>query len=116
MAIVITRLAGPVALSNAAAVLFTCPTNSLALVQNCTFANTDVGNHTITVYVVPAGQGIGAGNRVIPSQSISALGTFQSRELFGVVLSPGDTIQALADTSGVVNALLDGILTGATGS
>lgn len=116
MTIIATRLAGPVLLTNSAMTLFTAPTNSIVFVSAASFDNTDTANHTIKVYVVPAGGTTGAANQVISNQSLSIGQSYQAPELRGLVLNPGDTIQALADTAALVNCIISGFIMGSSGN
>jgi hypothetical protein len=116
MTIVPTRLTNPVLLTNSASTQFTCPANSIAFVQSVNFSNTDTTNHTITAYLVPNGGTIGAAVALINNQSITGKQSYQAPELRGAVLNTGDTIQCLADTSGVVNVTINGFLMGSSGT
>ena len=117
MTIIATRLTGPATLANAPAVIYTAPASSIVFIQSAVFANTDAtGIHTITVYVVPSGGGIGAATTVVPKQSISPSSTYKSSELAGVVMNPGDTIEASADTAALVTYTISGFVMGSSGT
>lgn len=97
-------------LSASVAVMYTQPVNSLGQVLRATVYNTDTVARQITVYRVTSGGSpgttniilSGAGGRVMPGQELII------NALAGMVLNPGDTIQALADVTSVVNFFMSG--------
>lgn len=101
---------GAAQLQTTAAAIFTVPPGTAQVrIDKATFTNCDASNaHTITVYLVPAGQAVGASNTVIASQSIAESACYVSAELPGHVLASGDSLQALADTANEVTAIVSG--------
>lgn len=87
-------------LTNAASILVTGqPSTTATIVSAATFTNTDTVPHTLTVYVVRSGGSPGPANILIDALPLPINPPYVSQELQGVTLAPGDTIQALADTS-----------------
>lgn len=90
-------------LAGAVALLFTARANTTAtIITSATFTNADTGSHTFTVYVVRSGGTPGLANILIDAQSIGAKAAYVSPELQNVMLGPGDSIQAFADTGAEV--------------
>lgn len=86
-------------LTTAAATLYTGPANTQTVVSSAVFTNVDSVARILTAYVVRSGGTAGAANTLIKSQSIAAGVAYVSPELAGVILGPGDLIQAKADAN-----------------
>ena len=93
-------------LTNAAATLFTSPTNTTTVITNATFTNVDSGARLLTVWVVRSGGSASASNIIIGASaagfSLASGQAYVSPELAGVVLAAGDFIQAKADANSVI--------------
>lgn len=102
MTITPVQLIAPQQLTNAAAIYYTS-TNIRTRVDKMSFTNVDTANpHTVTVYLVPNGGSPGVTNIITDARSIAAKQTWNSPDMVGQILNPGDTIQALADASAQV--------------
>lgn len=97
-------------LTNAAASVYTVPTNGLAVIRRAVFVNVDTAPHVITVHRVPSGGTAVVGNKVISSRRLSPGESYVAPELTNMTLGSGDSIQALADANSVVNAFLSGFI------
>ena len=109
MTIKVSRLVPGSQLTNATATYYTTPVNTSAVVKRAVFCNTTGLAATITVYVVPSGGAAGVTNEIIAAYSIAAGASYVSPELAGVVLGPGDTLQALSGTNAAVTIVVSGI-------
>ena len=82
------------------------------LIQRAVFTNVDTAARTITVHRVPAAGTPAAANEVIGAFVLNAVGqsghTYTAPELAGMVLNPGDTLQAFADVAAKVNITVSG--------
>lgn len=99
-------------LTATAAVLYTCPVNSIAQIVRAVAYNTDTVARSVTIHRVPSGDTPATANIIVASYAgrIPAGQTLVFAGLAGMVLNPGDTIQALADSAGVVNITMSGYL------
>ena len=88
-------------LTNTVAIYYTS-SNIKTRIDKATFTNNDNTSHTISVYLVPNGASPNASNLITNRRSISAGITWLGTDLIGHILGPGDSIQALADTTNVV--------------
>lgn len=96
-------------LTGSAAVYYTS-TNIKTRIDKATLSNSDASTaHTVTVYLVPSGASPGASNIVIVQRSIASKITYHCPELVGHILSPGDTLQAFADTTNEVSFAAAGV-------
>lgn len=88
----------------------TGPANGQALIKRAVFTNITAGAVTITVYRVASGGSPGSANIVIDARPVPALGTDLAPELSNMVLSAGDTIQALASANTSINLTVSGFI------
>jgi len=90
-------------LTNTASILFMAGYNTAGtVITTASFTNTDTVAHSITVYIVRNGGSPGAANVIIDNRQLAPDETYTSLELQNQILNLGDTLQALADTSGKV--------------
>lgn len=103
-------------LTATAAVLYTCPVNSVAQIIRAVAYNSDTVARVVTIHRVPNGSTPLASNIIVASYAgrIPAGQSLVFAGLAGMVLNPGDTIQVLADSATVVNFTMSGYLS--TGS
>lgn len=95
-------------LTASAATYVTASGSSSVLIRSVVFTNTDVAARTITVHRVPSAGSATTGNRVISAFSLSAGQAYVAPELANMVLAPGETLQALASVTSVVNIAASG--------
>jgi hypothetical protein len=81
-----------------------------AQITTAAFTNTDTGAHKITVNIGRSSGSIGAANLAVDAQPLAPGQTWIAAQLAGQILGPGDSIQAFADTAGLVNAIISGFL------
>jgi hypothetical protein len=96
-------------LTGSAAAYVTANGSSRVIIKSAVFTNTDTVARTITVHRVPAAGSAAAGNMVIQAFSLSAGQAYVAPELANMVLSPGETLQALASSAAVVNINVSGL-------
>lgn len=96
-------------LTAAAATYVTAGASGYAIIKSAVFTNTDVAARTITVHRVPNGGSATTGNRVITAFSLAAGQAYVAPELANMVLAPGETLQALASVTSVVNIAVSGL-------
>ena len=109
MTVNVTQLVPATQLTNAAAVYYTTPANTIARIDRAIFSNTTSGAVTITVNLVASGGSVSAANQVITTLSIAANTTYVSPELAGQVLPAGATLQALASANTSIVISVSGI-------
>jgi len=88
------RLVAGSALTAAAAVYYTAPSNTNTIIKAASICNTTAGAVLATVYLVPSGGVAGATNAIINNLSIAANVTYTCPELVNQVIPPGATLQA----------------------
>lgn len=105
-------LVPPAELTAAAALLYTCPALTRAVIKKAVATNQTAAAHTVTVYLVPSGGAAGAGNAIInvkpvpPNTSPSCDVELYSLE--NMIMQPGDTIYGFADTASTVTLMVSG--------
>ena len=72
--------------------------------------NVDTAVHSVTIYIVPTGGSAGAGTTTTKAFTLLPNQNYNGQNEYGMVLNPGDSIWALADTTSVVNILASGLL------
>lgn len=103
---------GPVQLGVSASTLFTAPTGSSSaryVINRAVFTNVTATACTITVYVVRSGGAANAGTTVISAYNVQPGEAYVAPELASLVLSAGDTIQALAQTATTITTVGSGL-------
>ena len=109
MTITNTVLQAGTVLPTAAAAIVTGGAGAVTVITRMVMANSTASAATVTVYRVPSAGTPGAGNVIVSGRSIvAAPGTDLMPEIVGMVLGPGDTIQALAGTASAINAFASG--------
>jgi hypothetical protein len=97
-------------LTASAAALFTVPgAGGRYIIKKAVFTNTDASARTITVHRVPSGGSATTANMVLQAFSVSSGQTYEATSLGNMVLTTGDSIQALASTTSVVNYFVSGL-------
>lgn len=96
-------------LTASAAAYVTAGGASTVIIKSAVFTNTDSSARTITVHRVPNAGSATTGNRVISAFSLSAGQAYVAPELANMVLAPGETLQALASVTSVVNIAVSGL-------
>ena len=91
--------------------IYTVPSVGQSVIRRAVFTNTDTSPRTITVHRVPNAGSASTSNRVISAFRLSPGQAYIATELSNMVLNAGDSIQALADTTSVVNAFISGFTT-----
>lgn len=94
-------------LPTAAIALYTS-TGLTTRIESLSFCNTDTVNHSVTVYLVPAGGAAGASTITTNAQVLVPGQTWTSPNEYGKALNPGDSIWAVASASAVVNVFGSG--------
>lgn len=92
-------------LTNALATYYTVPaTNKQTLITNVCFLNTDSVPRTVDLHIIPSGGTASSANARFKTLSIQQAAGGDPPPFFtiGVVMAPGDFIQAKADTGAVV--------------
>lgn len=89
-------------LTNAAATLYTSPTNTKTVVTQATFTNVDSVARLLTVWIVRSGGSSSDTNILIDVRSLAANESYVATELAGQILGAGDFIQAKADANSVI--------------
>lgn len=90
---------------NPVGIVYTSPTSTR--IDAVTLANVSVNSRKVTLYKVPSGQAIAA-QYIIAEEQVNAGESVRVPELEGHWLFTGDTIQALADVTNVVNIFISG--------
>ena len=93
----------------ASAATYVAAGTSTVIIKSAVFTNTDASARTITVHRVPNAGSAATGNRVISALSLSAGQAYVAPELANMVLAPGETLQALASVTSVVNIAVSGL-------
>jgi hypothetical protein len=83
----LTKL-GTGAIGTSAATLYTVPVSTRTMVKSIDIANTSGSAMTVTVYLVPSGGSVGAGNMLLPDVTVLDAGDFIST----VASATGSTI------------------------
>lgn len=104
MADTLKRLAGPVALGNAAADVYTAPALTKAIVRDIEVCNED--GTTAYLFTLSIGND-GPGKRLFKARSIPAAGNLQWTG--NIVLEAGEKLQAYADTGAKLTLTVSGI-------
>lgn len=99
MAININKRLAQAALTTSAAVIYTAPSNSQAVMADAAFTNTTSGALKVTLHIVPSGASAATANKLLSSVSVPANTTLQWTGF--QVVNGGDSIQALADAAGI---------------
>lgn len=104
------NLVPTVALTTGAVAYIAGAPSSKTIVQKATLSNVTAGAVTFTMYRVPSGGSAGAGNTIVQTKGLAAGEVYIANELNGLVLDPGDTIQALASAGASINFTASGVI------
>lgn len=109
MAFLIQPLFEPVRLTNAAAVYYLAAARTQ--IQKLTVANpSPTVTYTATIYWVPSGAGPTSSNAIETTRTVLPLETWDVFSLIGHTLGIGDSIEALASTTNVLNFFGSGLV------
>lgn len=97
MTTIAKRLVLGSALTGTAAVYYTAPNNTKAVIKSAALVNTTAAAIAGTVHVVPVAGAPGAANTLISARNIAAGETYTCPELVNQVLTAGETLQALGN-------------------
>lgn len=109
MTVTAKKLFDPTFLTGSAATYYTVPGSTRTIIKKLTLTNTDSVTRTVTIYLVPSGGSAAASNVILSAQGITAGETYEVFVAEGQTLAAGDTIQALASTTSVVNMQASGV-------
>ena len=101
------RFSGPSFLTGSAAILFTVGVGKVNALKQIVFNNTSANTASVTVHLVPP-----AGTATTSNMIITALSVSPNSQLIwtaDIPMTAGETLQALANTSGVITATTSGI-------
>lgn len=96
-------------LPNTATTLYTSPAGIWTQISRLSLYNSDGASHAVTIYLVPAGASAAISNQST-AQTLIASQTWNSPNEEGHTLNPGDALAAFADTGGLVNIFVAGVL------
>lgn len=96
-------------LTTAAAIYYTAPALTTAVIKKLTITNSTGGAVSVTIYLVPAAGAAGVTNIVTSAKSILAGAVYEAYECENHVLMPGDTLQALASANTSLTLKASGI-------
>ena len=97
-------------LTNSAAALYTSAPGVWTQIVALGAVNVDSAVHQVTIYLVPAGGTAGTGTTSTPGYTLLPSANYNGQNEYGMVLNPGDSIWALADTGAAVNIFASGLL------
>jgi hypothetical protein len=97
MAVTRKRLFAPALLGNSAGNYYTAGTGVRTLLTKIVFANTDSSDRSVSVHLVPAGDPPAPANLLVKEKPVYAGETVGLPEIVGLILNPGDSLQAFAD-------------------
>lgn len=109
MTVTAKRLFSPAQITSTAVSYYAAPANTRTIIRKMVFTNTDTISHTVTVYIVPYGQIPLDSNTLIVSKTIIGGKAWECFEAEGLVLSPGDSIQALASANMAITFMASGV-------
>jgi len=78
---------------------YSCPPNTVAVVDKFTVTNTAATSLTISVNLVPLGDAAGVANLVVDARTIRPGDTYSCTELVGQTLGPGMFISTVASAA-----------------
>lgn len=96
-------------LTTAAAVYYTAPVGTFTRITQMSVTNTDASPHTISIYIAADSAAPAVEDTSIKDKTLQAGETWVPFQINGTVLSPGCTIQAVADANSVVVMKSSGI-------
>lgn len=78
---------------------YTAPAGTHTIVDKFTATNTDSGAVTISINIVTSGSSVGSSNLITKTASVAAGVTYSATEMQNQILSPGDSISVVSNTS-----------------
>lgn len=96
------RLYGPALLANAAATVYTCPADRVAVIRNIHIVNETAGDLTFTASIGADA----AGTRIFMGQMVNAEDSYDSFAPF--VMNAGEILQMYASAAASLTATVDG--------
>lgn len=96
-------------LTTAAAVYYTVPPGVNTRITQFSLTNTDAVARTVSVYLVDNAAAPTAADTLIKDKTLAAGETWVPYQALGAVLSPGGTIQLIADAVSVVTVKASGL-------
>lgn len=114
MTITPAAVIGPAAVPNAAAAIYTSPTNTTTVITRAVLTNVSAAGAKVTLWVVRDGDSRANSNIVMGAtasgQTISAGPSDPTivNALAGLVLAAGDAIHGLSDTADALNLIASG--------
>jgi hypothetical protein len=97
-------------LGGAVATLYMSATGTWTQLTKLLLVNTDTAVHQVTLYVVPSGASSGTTFITTAAQALLAGQSWNDPNEYGLVLGPGAFLAGFADTGGVVNIQVAGLL------
>jgi uncharacterized protein with beta-barrel porin domain len=102
------KLANPIVLGVAPTVMYTCPANVTTVVSAVTIATSTGSVVNFSLHLCPVGASPDVTNVLLSDVPIGGL-VLTANFNFGQMLQSGDSIQAYADTAGVITMHASGI-------
>lgn len=103
------QLVPPQQLGSSDATIYTCPTQSTAIISRAVFTNTTASAVAITVGITTGGT-LSAAQTMISAQSVAAGAAYVSPELTSAVLPAGSVIRAYASTASAITVEISGVV------
>lgn len=94
--------------SNVATTYYTAPALTRTLIDKFTVTNTDGSARTLTINIVPSGQGVALANTVTSALSITAGASVTVPEMQNQILEAGDFISCTASVASKVVIRMSG--------
>ena len=99
-------------LTGAATMLYTSASGFYTQIVALNAVNVDTGSHVITLYIVPNGSTADVTTVTTNGYPLLPNENYNGSNEYGLVLGPNDALWGLADTGGVVNIAVSGLLNG----
>jgi len=81
--------------------LYTCPSNTVAIIKKCSSTNDTTTTQTLTLHIVPYGESVGDEYLRANAKSIASRETYDfASEMNGHILEAGDFINGIAGGAG----------------
>lgn len=96
-------------LTTSAAIYYTAPSNTYAVIKQMSLSNTTASAVTVTIYLVNDAGAPSAADQLITAKALAANETWVAYQANGQVLEPGYTIQALCSAATSVTLKVSGI-------
>lgn len=96
-------------LTTSAVVYYTAPVGTFTRITQMSITNTDSSPRVISIYLASSSAAPGVPDTVIKNKTLQAGETWVPYQALGSVLSPGTTLQAIADADSVIVLKASGI-------